>query len=100
MFIFKNKKMGNFINKEWSQQIDNNSGDESIHSENANSSTNKQKTGNLIKRKLSNLVTSATGDFIEYSRVNSVDSPGSTPVSNKQINIDFDPRSPSNGIVR
>ena len=93
--------MGNLLNKEWSQQIDNYSGDESMNSENKTSLRNKQKSGNIIRRKLSNLVMSATGDqLIEYSKVVSADSPVSTPITNKLVSIDFDPRSPSSGIVR
>ena len=102
--------MGNFINREWSQQIDNNSGDESFNagtssapaaSSNSNSKSVKTGAGNVFKRKLSNLVFSASGDqSIEYARVNSIDTPSSTPITNKLISIDFDPRSPSSGIVR
>jgi len=94
--------MGNLINRDWSHQIDNNSGDESLNFDNyIDSTNNKQKSGNILKRKLSNLVNSASSDqTIEYFQVNSIDSPKATPIANKFTNIDFDPRSPSSGIVR
>jgi hypothetical protein len=88
--------MGNLIKGEWSQQIDNNSGDESVLNE---EDSKIKKSGNLIRRKLSNLMINANVGGDQYSRVNSTDS-SSTPVTNKVISHDFDPRSPSNGIVR
>jgi len=93
--------MGNLINKDWSQQIDNNSSDETQNSDEFKESTYKQKSSNVLRRKLSNLVNSTVCDqSIEYFRVNSIDSPGGTPTTNKFTSIDFDPRSPSSGIIR
>lgn len=91
--------MGNWINKEWTE-IDSNSGDEGGNELVANTEA-KSKT-NILRRKLSNLVsnTAASEQQIEYSRVNSIDSANSTPITSKVLMADFDPRSPSSGIVR
>ena len=92
--------MGNFVNKEWSQQIDNNSGDDSLNDSNF-VTNNKQKSGNILKRKLSNLINSAAIDqSIEYFKVDAIESPKFTPTTKKINEINFDPRSPSSGIVR
>lgn len=94
--------MGNILsNKEWVQQQ--NEEDQELPSssisvaqdENVNPGTPVvESTSKMIKRKLSSVVNSGT----EYTRVNSSEA---TPISNKVVlGSNFDPRSPTTGIVR
>jgi hypothetical protein len=88
--------MGNWINKEWAEL---NSGDEGSNEVVTN--TEAKSKANILKRKISNLVSNTGGEQpIEYSRVNTIDSTNSTPIASKLIMADFDPRSPSSGIIR
>lgn len=98
--------MGNWLNKDWSQQIDSTSGDDTTS---INENCNDQETvskAKLFKRRLSNLVSNSTGENnIEYTRVSSLlENNNSTPTpsnaKSKVMAADFDPRSPSSDIVR
>jgi hypothetical protein len=95
--------MGNLFNKDWFQQLDAyeqmNENMQARMSNDAQSSTNgkeKPKSRTLTK-KLSNLLGDHTSD---YQRVYATSSVNSTPINNKILPADFDPRSPSSGIVR
>lgn len=94
--------MGNILNhREWTQHQ--NEDDQEPQSslagvtqdENVNPGTPiVESTSKMIRRKLSAVVSSGT----EYTRVNSSEA---TPISNKVIlGSNFDPRSPTTGIVR
>jgi hypothetical protein len=96
--------MGNWINKEWSQQVNLNSDDESNKENCGNATDNSEKSkSKIVRKKVSSLlnnynVAENNGD---YTRVNTVNG-DSTPVTNnsKVLMSDFDPRSPSSDIVR
>lgn len=68
--------MGNLLNKEWSPQID------SSFSDDDSSQANSQ----LLSKSKNSSRVGLQAD--------------STPITNKVIVADFDPRSPTNGIVR
>jgi hypothetical protein len=99
--------MGNWINKEWSQQVNQNSDDESNkENSNLNGKLNDEKSkARIVRKKVSGLlaINNFNSDsYGEYSRVNTATpvSSDSTPVTNKVLMADFDPRSPSSDIVR
>lgn len=90
--------MGNILNKEWIQQEDMLSSDEQQPQQQDQDEKNPESKSKLIKRKISNLVANSNcGNAGEYTRVNGNDS---TPIANKVLVANFDPRSPTNGIVR
>lgn len=85
--------MGNWINKEWSQ-IDALSGEEEL-----SNSAKKLKLKTTSRKRLS---LNNSNESSSSSKSSTLDV-GSTPVASsvpKLMIADFDPRSPSNGIVR
>lgn len=94
--------MGNILsNKEWTQHQ--NEDDQEAHASNVPESQDEniqpgtpvvESTSKMIKRKLSSVVNNGA----EYTRVKSAEA---TPISSKVIlGSNFDPRSPTSGIVR
>jgi hypothetical protein len=114
--------MGNLMNKQWSQQANISSDDEkcenatTVETGNDDNAQDKKAEGNnnneasiietksqIYKRKLSSLLSSNSGSNLargDYMRVNGGGN-DQTPAGNSKIILSkFDPRSPSNEIVR
>lgn len=101
--------MGNILGNQWSHQENDLSDDQrSQHSlnvkyekaanaTNANNPTTDAKQPKILRRKLSDLINIRT-NITDYTRVTGVDS--ATPICKRIISSQFDPRSPSNEIIR
>ena len=89
--------MGNWLNKEWSQ-IESFSGDETKPA-----NTSVKPKAKVLKKKKSFNTSRSLDSTSEDEQKNDLDNTNnSTPLNtnNKFVIADFDPRSPTNGIVR